>query len=110
MVFSDAIHVMIMTPSMFKGFCPSERDVVDAKKSVQVLLCMSVEKREDVDRMCEVAGQKGGREDPTELKQMDGMYGRSFEDADGHVSISPPYTRMHYRHDTVVYEGGGEIG
>ena len=86
MVMSETIQVMIMTRPMFKGFCPPERDVVDAKKSVQVLLCMSVENREDVDCTTELAESKGGRKDPTTMKQMDGMYGRSFEDPDGHVS------------------------
>lgn len=87
MVFSDTISAMIMTPAMFKGFCPSDRDVADAKKSVQVFLCITVESREDVDRLCEVASTKGGRKDPTTMQQMDGMYGRSFEDLDGHVSF-----------------------
>ena len=49
---------------------------------------MSVENKEDVDRICTTASENGGKIDPTILKQMDGMYGRSFEDPDGHVS--PP--------------------
>lgn len=61
---------------------------MDAHKAVQVLLCMSVENKEDVDRICTTASENGGKIDPTILKQMDGMYGRSFEDPDGYASFA----------------------
>lgn len=88
MVFSESINVMIMTHTMFKGFCPEKKEIVDAHKAVQVLLCMSVESKEDVDKIAMTADKQGGKIDPTTLKQMDGMYGRSFEDPDGNVSQS----------------------
>lgn len=66
---------------------------MDAHKSVQVLLCMSVDHKDDVDRICTVASGNGGKIDPTILKQMDGMYGRSFEDPDGHVCL-PFFTSL----------------
>ena len=100
MVMSETIHVMIMTPTMFKGFCPPERDVLDAKKSVRVLLCMSVENKEDAESTTEIAESKGGRKDPTTLKQMDGMYGRTFEDPDGHVSFTFPFSFLRLAGDS----------
>lgn len=85
MVFSEAIHVMIMTPEIFKGFMPPSKTLADSNKVSEVLLCISVEKKEEVDAIIDTAAKGGGKADPTKLSQMPGMYGRSFEDLDGHV-------------------------
>ncbi|KAL5344972.1 hypothetical protein ACLOAV_009925 [Pseudogymnoascus australis] len=85
MVFSEAIHVMIMLPDVFKGFTPKEKTIADPKKVSEVLLCLSVDKREDVDSILATAAEHGGRANPTTLPEMPNMYGRSFEDSDGHV-------------------------
>ncbi|PVH72565.1 glyoxalase/bleomycin resistance protein/dioxygenase [Cadophora sp. DSE1049] len=85
MVFSEEIHVMIMTPEIFKGFMPPSKTLADSNKVSEVLLCLSVEKKEEVDAIINTAAKGGGKADPTKLPQMPGMYGRSFEDLDGHV-------------------------
>ncbi|HEY8611711.1 MAG TPA: VOC family protein [Roseomonas sp.] len=83
MVFSDIIHVMLLTHDKFRQFTP--RPVADARAASEVLLCLSSESREAVDEMVGAAAASGGVADPG-FKQDHGlMYGRSFEDPDGHI-------------------------
>ncbi len=53
--------------------------------SSQVLLALSVDSIADVDATVDKAGAAGGIKDPGPKQDMGGlMYGRSFEDPDGH--------------------------
>jgi predicted lactoylglutathione lyase len=83
MVFSDVIHVMLLTHDKFRQFTP--KPIADARTATEVLLCMSAGSREAVDRMIERAGAAGGRPDPAPPEEHGFMYGRSFEDPDGHI-------------------------
>ncbi|KFZ25426.1 hypothetical protein V502_00093 [Pseudogymnoascus sp. VKM F-4520 (FW-2644)] len=85
MVFSDTIYVMILLPSFFAQFVPPEKQTADSKKVSEVLLCITVDKKEEVDEIVAIAAKDGGKADPTKLPEMEGMYGRSFADTDGHV-------------------------
>ncbi|KFY19588.1 hypothetical protein V493_07900 [Pseudogymnoascus sp. VKM F-4281 (FW-2241)] len=85
MVFSDSIYVMIMLPPFFTQFVPPGKQTADSKKVSEVLLCITVDKKEEVDELVATAAREGGKADPTKLPEMEGMYGRSFEDLDGHV-------------------------
>lgn len=51
----------------------------------QILLRLSCPDRTAVDRLARIAGWAGGRADPRAPKGMGFLYGRSFEDPDGHV-------------------------
>jgi uncharacterized protein len=83
MVFSDAIHAMLMTHDKYRMF--TSKTIVDAKTSSQVLLCLSAESRDEVDSVVDRAGAAGGVVDPSPVDEYDFMYGRSFEDPDGHL-------------------------
>ena len=83
MVFSDTIHAMLMTHDKYREF--TSKKIVDAKTSSQVLLCISADSREEVDRVVGKAGAAGGVIDPSPQDDFSFMYGRSFEDPDGHV-------------------------
>jgi len=83
MVWSDTIHVMLLTHAKWRGF--TERDIPDAHQSAQVLLCLSVEQRQDVDRLVEIAGRSGGSADPNAIVDYPSMYSRSLSDPDGHI-------------------------
>ena len=81
MVFSDTIHVMLLTHDKFRQFTSrpiASRDVTE------VLICVSADSREGVDRMVGSAGGAGGKVDPGPTQDYGFMYGRSFEDPDGH--------------------------
>ncbi len=83
MVFSDAINVMLLTHDKFRQFTPKR--IVDAKEACEVLICISADSRQGVDDMVAKAGAAGGRVDPGPKQDYGFMYGRSFEDLDGHV-------------------------
>ena len=82
MVLSDTIHVMILTHDKFAQFTPKQ--IADAHATSEVLICVSEDSREGVDAITERAIAAGGRE-PREKQDYGFMYGRSFEDPDGHI-------------------------
>ena len=83
MVFSDTIHAMLMTHDKYRHF--TSKKIVDAKTSSQLLLCVTADSRAEVDDIVDKAGAAGGVIDPSPLDDYDFMYGRSFEDLDGHM-------------------------
>ena len=83
MVFSDTIFAMIMTHDKFRQFTP--KAVADARTSSEVLICLTADSRDDVDAIVEKAGSAGGTLDPGPKQDFGFMYGRSFEDPDGHI-------------------------
>ena len=82
MVFTDVIHVMLLTHDKFAQFTPKR--IADAKETSEVLICISADSREAVDEITDKALAAGGRE-PREPQDYGFMYGRSFEDLDGHI-------------------------
>ncbi|MGY8662272.1 VOC family protein [Bradyrhizobium sp. UFLA05-109] len=83
MVFSDTIHTMLMTHDKYRQF--TTKKIADAKTTSQVLLCISADSRAEVDDVVTKAGSAGGVIDPSPKDEYDFMYGRSFEDLDGHL-------------------------
>lgn len=81
MVISDTIFAMLLTEPFFKKF--TSKEIVDAKKSTEVLVCLSAESRAQVDEIVGKAVAAGGRiyNDPQDHGF---MYGHGFEDLDGH--------------------------
>src|SRR3712207_2700974 len=82
MVFSETIHVMLLTHDKFRQFTP--KAIADSRTTTEVLICLSAESREAVDAMVGKA-RTGGKVDPTPKQDYGFMYGRSFEDPDGHI-------------------------
>jgi predicted lactoylglutathione lyase len=83
MGFSDSIIVMLLTHEFFAGF--TTKRIADAHDSTEVLICLSADNRAEVDRTVAQAAAAGGRTDPHETKDHGFMYGRSYEDPDGHI-------------------------
>ena len=83
MVLSDNIHVMLLTHDKFRQFTPKK--IADAKTSNQVLICLSADSRDAVDDIVGKAAGAGGSADPSPKADFSFMYGRSFEDPDGHM-------------------------
>lgn len=82
--FSDTIHFMLIGHGRYKDFTP--KTIVDAHVSSEVLLCLSEDSRDAVDATLGKALAAGGKADPCPRQEMgDFMYGRSFEDPDGHI-------------------------
>lgn len=83
MVFSETIHAMLLTHDKFRQFTP--KAIADARTSSEVLICLSADSREAVDAMVDKAWTAGGKVDPCPKQDYGFMYGRSFEDPDGHI-------------------------
>ncbi len=83
MVLSDTIHVMLLTHEKFAQF--TSKKIADAKDTCQVLIALSAASRDEVDGLVAKAEAAGGRPDPGPKQDHGFMYGRSFEDPDGHT-------------------------
>ena len=62
MVFSETIHVMLLTHDKFRQFTP--KAIADARTTSEVLICISADSREDVDSMVEKAAPPAARSIP----------------------------------------------
>ncbi|CAI1193496.1 VOC family protein [Serratia grimesii] len=82
MVVSDSIYVMLLTHDKFKMFTPNP--IADARKTTEVLVCLSQPNRAAVDALVRKAIAAGGN---TYSQQQDYgfMYGHGFQDLDGHI-------------------------
>ena len=82
MMVGEDIFVMLLTHDKFKTFTP--KDICDATKSTEVLVCLSAESRENVNAMVGKAVAAGGT--TYNAPQDHGfMYGHGFQDLDGHI-------------------------
>ncbi len=84
MVLSDTISVMLLTHDFYATF--TRKPIVDAHRNSQMMLCISCDSPEAVDRITDAAAAAGGKIDVSQTDQTKGgpMYGRDFEDPDGH--------------------------
>ena len=82
MVISEDNYAMLLVESFFKTF--TKKEIVNAKKSTEVLVALSSESKESVDKMLHNALAAGAKE-ANEPQDHGFMYGRSFEDLDGHI-------------------------
>lgn len=81
-VFSETIHAMLLTHDKYRQF--TSKPIADAHGSSEVLICVSADSRDDVDATIDRAAAGGGVADPSPKQDYGFMYGRSFEDPDGH--------------------------
>ena len=82
MVISDDIYAMLLTHDKFNQF--TNKKIVDAKRNTEVLVCLSADSRNNVDELLDKA-LAGGAAEYREPQDYGFMYGRSFEDLDGHI-------------------------
>ncbi|MDQ8705118.1 VOC family protein [Streptomyces sp. LHD-70] len=78
----DTIVVMLHTPEKYAEF--TKKQIVDSTTSSEVLLALSAETREKVDELVEKAVAAGGQV-TGETQDHGFMYGRAFDDLDGHT-------------------------
>jgi|SRR5580704_1759190 predicted lactoylglutathione lyase len=82
LVISDDIYAMLLTHAKFKEFTP--REICNAAKATEVLICLSCENREQVNDLVRKAVAAGGTA-PTEPKDYGFMYQHGFQDPDSHL-------------------------
>lgn len=83
MQLSDEIVFMILGEDFFKTFTP--KPIADARATTEVLICISRDSRDAVDAIVDAAAAAGGKADVGPKQDMGFMYGRTFEDLDGHI-------------------------
>jgi predicted lactoylglutathione lyase len=81
-VISDTIIAMLLSKQRYQDF--TKKEIADSTKTSEVLLCLSAESREKVDELVDRAVAAGGTE-PREAQDYGTMYGRAFDDLDGHT-------------------------
>lgn len=82
MIVGEDIFVMLLVEKFFQTF--TKKEICDTSKNTEMIVALSVESREKVDKMINKAIEAGGRES-REPQDHEWMYGRSFEDIDGHL-------------------------
>jgi predicted lactoylglutathione lyase len=82
MIVSEENFVMLLVENYFKTFTP--KPVSDARKSTEVLICLSADSRQDIDEMVGKAVAAGATT-PRPAQDLGFMYQHGFEDLDGHL-------------------------
>jgi len=82
MIVGKDVFVMLLVEKFFKTF--TKKEISDTTKNTEAIVALSAQSREEVDQMMEKVLGAGGREarDPQDHGW---MYGRSFEDINGHL-------------------------
>jgi predicted lactoylglutathione lyase len=82
-VISEDIYVMILKEEFFKTFIPNKQ-ISDATKSTEVLVALSADSKDEVNKMADTALAAGGKT-ARDHEDHGFMYSRAFEDLDGHI-------------------------
>lgn len=82
MVWSDAIHVMLLDHAFYSTF--TTKQIADTHATSAALLCLSRDSRAEVNSITDAAIAAGGRE-AREPQDMGFMFSRAFDDPDGHT-------------------------
>ena len=82
MVWSEAIHVMLLTHDKWRTF--TDRPIPPSSSS-EVMLALSFDSRDAVDTVNAAAAENGGTADINPVQDLGFMYNRNLADPDGHV-------------------------
>jgi len=81
MIVNDQAVVMLLKRDRFADF--TTKQLADPRSQTEAIMAVSADSREDVDSFADKALAAGGSP-ANEPMDMDFMYGRSFQDPDGH--------------------------
>lgn len=84
MVYDETLSVMLLSYEFTKNFLPAWKTIADSKKTCEVLNALQFESREVVDEFFNKAISAGGKA-TIDAYDHGFMYGRDFEDLDGHI-------------------------
>ena len=82
MVWSEAIHVMLLTHDKWRTF--TDRPIPPSSSS-EVMLALTFDSRDAVDAVNAAAAENGGTADINPVQDLGFMYNRNLADPDGHV-------------------------
>jgi predicted lactoylglutathione lyase len=81
-IVDDSIYAMLMTEAFFQSLI--DKPLAQAREANEVIICLSCESRDEVDRLIAKAVAAGGRT-PHPPEDHGFMYDQGFEDLDGHL-------------------------
>lgn len=82
LILSEQIRAMLHLPQSLRRF--TQKAIADARKSTEILLALQLDSRAAVDALMDKALAAGAPE-PRDPEEHGFMYGRTFEDPDGHI-------------------------
>ena len=82
MIINEQAFVMLLVEDFFRGF--TKKDLADTSRHTEAIMALSADSRQEVDDLVDKALAAGGRPS-NETMDQGGMYGRSFQDLDGHL-------------------------
>ena len=82
MIVGENIFVMLLNRERFQTFTP--KPVADARQTTEVLVCLGLDSRDEVDTLVRKAVAAGGSI-YNEAQNHGFMYGHGFQDLDGHL-------------------------
>ena len=84
MIYDDTLSVMLLSHGFYEGFLPPGKLIADSHTTAEVLNAIQFESREAVDIFVDKAIASGGKK-TIDAYDHGFMYGRDFEDPDGHI-------------------------
>lgn len=82
MVVGEGSYVMLLVEPFFATFTP--KPIADAHASTEVIVCLAVDTRAEVDSLVDRARAEGALPS-SETRDLGFMYQRGFQDLDGHL-------------------------
>lgn len=82
MIIDKDIYAMLLVDRFFKNF--TKKEIADTDSQTEAIFALSVDSRQKVDEMLKNAINAGAKE-YREPENHSWMYGRSFEDLNGHL-------------------------
>jgi predicted lactoylglutathione lyase len=82
MIVSETIYVMLIVEKFFRNF--TQKEICDAARYTESIICLSAESREAVDEIVSKAVAAGATV-PNAKQDQGFMYGHGFEDLDNHL-------------------------
>jgi predicted lactoylglutathione lyase len=82
LVISEDIYSMLLKEEFFKTF--TSKQICDTSKSTEVMIALSTDSKQAVDKMVDTALKSGGSP-ANETQDLGFMYSRSFQDPDEHI-------------------------
>ncbi len=105
LVISDDIYAMLLTHEKAREF--TKKDIADATRSTEVFIALTAESREKVNELADKALRSGGSK-VREPEDYGFMYGRSFNDPDGHIWEVIWMDPAHIESDPAAMKNAGE--
>lgn len=81
MIIGENMYAMLLMEHFFKNF--TKKEIADASKTTEILTCISLNSKDEVNKMVDAAVANGGVE-YSEAADHGWMYYRVFEDPDKH--------------------------